>query len=185
MKAAVDDVMRGKFGSGGIYEITPEMFTKILQERFWRQLSERGERDIPTTSSNALGISARTSMRRMAASPRMSMRSTCPESGCRLIMSRSTITTASSETGSPMRTVIMMCIGTSREIAGVWRCGSMRQSSRRWRGLASMHDECNAKPDILRYRIFAKSPCRPRPFLKRLAPATPSSISASRPLYHS
>ena len=41
------------------------------------------------------------------------------------------------------------------------------------------------KADIRRYRIFAKSPCRPRPFLKRLAPATPSSISASRPLYHS
>lgn len=35
------------------------------------------------------------------------------------------------------------------------------------------------------YRIFAKSPCRPRPSLKREAPATPSSIKASRPLYHS
>src|SRR5919198_4817304 len=35
------------------------------------------------------------------------------------------------------------------------------------------------------HQILAKSPCRPRPALKRLAPATPSSISASRPLYHS
>src|SRR5262245_3560698 len=35
------------------------------------------------------------------------------------------------------------------------------------------------------YRLLRKSPCRPRPSLKRLAPATPSSISASRPLYHS
>jgi hypothetical protein len=34
-------------------------------------------------------------------------------------------------------------------------------------------------------RIVSKSPCRPRPSSKRLAPATPSSISASRPLYHS
>src|SRR5258706_2092445 len=34
-------------------------------------------------------------------------------------------------------------------------------------------------------RIFPKSPCRPSPPLNRLAPATPSLISASRPLYHS
>src|SRR5262245_14379271 len=34
-------------------------------------------------------------------------------------------------------------------------------------------------------QIFAKSPWRPRPSWKRLAPDTPSLISASRPLYHS
>ena len=35
------------------------------------------------------------------------------------------------------------------------------------------------------HRILAKSPCRPRPSLNRFAPDTPSSIKASRPLYHS
>ena len=35
------------------------------------------------------------------------------------------------------------------------------------------------------HRILLKSPCLPRPSLKRPAPATPSAIKASRPLYHS
>src|SRR6476469_7579682 len=35
------------------------------------------------------------------------------------------------------------------------------------------------------HQILSKFPCRPSPSLKRLAPATPSAINASRPLYHS
>ena len=48
-------------------------------------------------------------------------------------------------------------------------------------GRCSRHSsDCRAS-----HRIFPKSPCRPSPSLKRAAPGTPSTINASRPLYHS
>jgi (1->4)-alpha-D-glucan 1-alpha-D-glucosylmutase len=43
----------------------------------------------------------------------------------------------------------------------------------------------SARPKSRAHQILPKSPWRPRPSLKRLAPATPSLMSASRPLYHS
>src|SRR5215475_5264179 len=57
-----------------------------------------------------------------------------------------------------------------------------------WRSIVTLADRPGRHPRRLRaddHRILAKSPCRPRPSVKRLAPDTPSSISASRPLYHS
>ena len=51
------------------------------------------------TSSTACATSAPTSTKRTAASRRIATPSTCPASGCRCTMSRSTITSASSATG--------------------------------------------------------------------------------------
>ena len=56
------------------------------------------------------------------------------------------------------------------------------RSKRRW---VSSHVQVIEVLLLRDHRILSKSPCRPRPSLKRLAPDTPSSISASRPLYHS
>ena len=183
MSEAVNDVIQAKFGPDGI-DNREETFRDLQGGDY----GARYLRDAPKYNDDVIACARDVCeyiLKTHGRFPPMWTPSMCRACGFKSIIPRYPTTTVSSETGSPMRTVIMMCIGTSREIAGVWRCGSMRQSSRRWRGLASMHDECNAKADILRYQIFAKSPCRPRPFLKRLAPATPSSISASRPLYHS
>jgi (1->4)-alpha-D-glucan 1-alpha-D-glucosylmutase len=52
--------------------------------------------------------------------------------------------------------------------------------------VAVLHAQCRpAKPKSRAHQILPKSPWRPSPSLKRAAPATPSLMSASRPLYHS
>jgi (1->4)-alpha-D-glucan 1-alpha-D-glucosylmutase len=78
---------------------------------------------------------------------------------------------------------LVSTIGANKPIAG-----SMAEVSHLFGPLpvAVLHAQYGpVKPKSRAHQILPKSPWRPRPSLKWLAPATPSLMSASRPLYHS